>query len=178
VLLEERVPGFCPTSGGASQASLAGALMPRIRDLAADFLPAFLRSDRKITVIGGTPLDFSTFAPVAANPEGALEIVMQPDPVVQVGQSIGSLRIRAVSGAGTPIEKVGVAVWVVGPQGTVRDALGGALRKVTTENDAAFGTVAYDNPFVGAPGTYRICAVGSLPEFTFRAVCSVPFQVN
>lgn len=177
VLLETRVPGFCPTSANASQASLAGALPARVRDFAARFLPA-LRTDRKITVIGGTPLDFSTFAPVAADPEGALQIVSQPNPNVQVGQSIGTLRILAVSGAGTPIEKVNVSVWVVGPNGTVNGALGGQLRKPTSENDAAFGTVVYDNPFKGPPGTYRICAVGSQADFTFTAVCSVPFNVN
>jgi hypothetical protein len=178
VLLEERTPGFCPTSGTIGQASLAGSLPARIRALAAAALPALFRSDRKITVIGGTPLDFSTFAPVAANPEGYLEIVSQPDPVVQTGQSIGTLRIRALSGAGTPLEKVSVALWVVGPQGTVNGALAGTLRKLTVENDAAFGTVTFDNPFRGAAGTYRICAAGSAPEFTFRAVCSVPMQVN
>jgi len=176
VLLEERTPGFCPTSG-ASQASIAGALPNRLRNLLATVLPS-LRSDRRITVIGGTPLDFSTFAPVAVNPQGGLEIVSQPNASIQRGQSIGTYVIRALSGAGTPIEKVSVALWVVGPSGTVNGALAGSLRKPTTENDAAFGTVMFDNLFVGPPGDYRICAVGSLADFTFRAVCSSTVQVN
>lgn len=179
VLLEAHVPGFCGTVFPATQtASLFGPLVSVVKSL----LPApfaFARADKKAPAVGGTPLDFSRFALVAANTNGYLEFLTQPDPSPTEGEPIGNLQIRAMSGADTPMEKVVISVYLIGNYGIPAGAeLSGDLTAITQERDGLQGIATLDNVLVGKPGGYTLCATGSLAGFTFAEACSDLFNVK
>jgi hypothetical protein len=180
VLLEEHVPGFCSSVFTPVQsASLFGSLFALAKDVAQPLLSLFVMADRSAPAVGGTPLDFSRFAPVAANTNARLEFVSQPNPTPTESQPIGTFQVRARSGAGTPMEKVLVTVYIFNNQGVPAGAvLSGDLSAYTEERDGVQGIATFDNVIVGKPGGYTVCATGSLAGFTFAEACSNLFNVR
>jgi hypothetical protein len=182
VVLEDYQPGFCPPLSAAQSASLLGPLV----SIAKRILPAALTNRfflPRITVVGGTPLDFSRFAPVASLSNGHLEFVSGPDAVVTENQSIGNIQVLAVSGDGTPMEKVLVNLYLVTNNGEPAGAiLSGDLTSYTQEHIGMWGIAAFPDDgrivTVGKPGGYRVCATGVLAGFTFPDVCSDRFHAR
>src|SRR5690606_23978397 len=76
VLLSTHAPTFCPPEPG--RASLIGAVASLLEPIAPAAIRGLFRSDLRIRVVGGTPLDFSEFAPVGAHPIGTLAILQGP----------------------------------------------------------------------------------------------------
>ena len=182
VVLEDYQPGFCPPLSAAQSASFMSPLLA----IARRVLPASMK-DRlflpKITVVGGTPLDFSRFALVASLSNGHLEFVSGPNAVVTENQSIGNIQVLAVSGDGTPMEKVLVNLYLVTNNGEPAGAiLSGDLTSYTQEHNGMWGIASFpdDGPIVtvGKPGGYRVCATGVLAGFTFPDVCSDRFHAR
>lgn len=176
VVLENWNPTFCPASGAnlstaslfAPVASVARALVP------ARFRALFMRGG--VPVIGGTPLDFSIFAPVAANTAGTLEFVTPPPAVVVAGQPIGVIEVRARSGNGTPMERVKVTLSIKTNFGVPAGAeISGDLESYTGERAGEEGIATFPDDgtsvIVGKAGGYRVCADGELSGFTFTQVC-------
>ncbi|MGH7470528.1 MAG: hypothetical protein ACRENP_21495 [Longimicrobiales bacterium] len=180
VLLEEHVPGFCPPPAVQSASIFAS-----ISSIARRFIPTSLSvlfaGDTKAGAVGGTPLDFSRFAPVASKTTGALEFVVGPNPVVVAGQSIGTIQVRARSGDGTPMERVLVTLTIRGNNGEPAGAfLSGDLSSFTQEANGAIAVFPDDgNPVVvGKAGGYRLCANASFGGFTFNEICSAVFNAR
>lgn len=178
VLLEAREPSFCTQAFPQVQsASLLGSLGSMVtRPLMALFV-----TDRKAPSLGGTPLEFSRFAPVAANVLGSLEFVTQPNAVNVEGQPIGEIRVRARSGGGTPMEKVEITLSIRANQGIPAGAvLSGDIVSDTDESQgiAVFPDDGGQPVSVGKPGGYLLCANGAMLGFTFPEVCSDQFHVR
>lgn len=181
VLLENYEPVVCgdifPQT--LTAASLAGPAISLVRSL----LPTawFVRDDRLAGSIGGTPLEFSTFAPVAADVAGSLEFVKEPRRRSVEGQSIGEIQVRALSGAGTPIERVKVTLSIKQNQGEPAGAeISGDFESYTDEaaGIATFPDEGGQDISVGKPGGYLLCANGVLSGFTFPEVCSSQFFIG
>jgi hypothetical protein len=173
-LLSAYVPTFCPPS--VQSASVMGPVLALVRTLLPRPLLALMMTDKRVPHTGGSALDFSTFTPVAANTNGHLELVSGPNSVVTVGESIGVIRVRARSGAGTPIEKVKVTLAVENNSGTPAGAvLSGDVEAFTSEED---GIATFENASVGKPGGYIICATAELGGFAFERVCTGLFQAQ
>ena len=164
----------------ASVASAVGSIfLPRP-------LAAALMTDRKAPSTGGSPIDFSEFAAVAADPQGRVEWVMAP----QNGdddQPLADIVVRAVTGEGTPIERVEVTLELVGNEGVPAGASfcpAGAPScplptALTLETLSGFDPVAtFTGVQVWKPGRYTICAQGSLNGFSFEETCEVLFIKN
>lgn len=174
-LLSDYAPTFCPPADGALQASLLGTFAAFTRSvLPARWLAMF--TDVRTPKVGGSALDFSRFAPVAADPEGRLEMLTGPVSVAGTGQSIGPVVIRALSGGGTPMERVLVTLYVANNSGVPAGAeLVGDPTGYTVEND---GTVTIDGVTINKTGGYTICARGELNGFSFTEACSDLFHVR
>jgi hypothetical protein len=175
VLLEFSTPSFCGEAFPTVQsASLLGAAIDLARGLLPRPLLAAFFSDRQAPSLGGTPLNFSHFAPVAAQVEGSLEWVTPPPGVVVEGEPLGPLEVRALSGAGTPIEKVLVALSIRANQGVPAGAvLSGDTSAVTDEERgiATFPDGGADAPSIGKPGGYLVCANATLTGYEFPEAC-------
>ncbi len=174
-LLTTYVPTFCPPTGGALQASLLGSVIAVTRSvLPARWLAMF--SDIRTPVVGGSALDFSRFAPVAADVGGRIEMVSGPAEVVKAGTSIGPIVVRGLSGGGTPMERVRVNMYIEKNRGIPAGAvLIGNTSGYTNEID---GTVTIDGLTIRKPGGYTICVRGELDGFTFQEVCSAKFHIR
>ncbi|MGH7503065.1 MAG: hypothetical protein ACREL7_15165 [Longimicrobiales bacterium] len=178
VLLEEFVPGFCPATSSAQTASIIAPFAALARRLMPSSISARLFADTKVRVVGGTPLDFSLFAPVAALTIGSLHWVSPPPSVVISGQPLGNLEVQALSGAGTPMEKVSVELYLGGNQGVPAGAfLSGDVTSFTQERAGLLGIAQFPDglaaaPSVNKPGGYTLCARGSLDGFTFTESCT------
>lgn len=186
VLLQPYSPTFCasaPPAPVAAQASLVGSFF----EVAVNLLPravrtAFFFENREVPSLGSTPLDFSFFQTIAANPAGYLEWASEPGPVQVEGQPLGAA-VRALSGDGTPAEKVVIELYIAGNQGTPAGAvITGDPEATTQEPDgvATFSTAAVDKP-----GGYTVCARvldatdltppdgdAEIAAFTFSEVCT------
>lgn len=174
-LLSTYSPTFCPPRDVPQQASLLGTLTALSRSVLPARLVAMF-SDVRTPVIGGSALDFSRFAPVAASTSGRLEMSHEPVSVAKSGQSIGPVVIRAVSGGGTPMERVAVRLYVERNRGVPAGAvLIGETSGYTRESD---GTVTLDGLTIPKPGGYIICARGELDGFSFAETCSSRFHVR
>jgi hypothetical protein len=179
VLLEDHQPSFCPLSSIQS-ASLFGPVASLVRRILPSSRSSALFATR-IGVIGGTPLDFSRFSPVAANVSGYLEFVQGPNPIVIEGQPIGDILVRARSGAGTPMEKVLITLTLVTNNGVPAGAvLSGDVASYSEERNGEEGVASFPDdglpPSVGKPGGYRLCATGELAGYTFPTICSDRFH--
>ena len=86
-------------------ASLRSTLGGAVAFLGRAFLPqplaASLMNDRRAPSTGGTPIDFSRFAPVAADPNGRLRFVEPPKDGFSDGV-LDPIVVEALSGSGTP----------------------------------------------------------------------------
>jgi hypothetical protein len=178
VLLETRSPSFCDQAFLEMQsASLLGSLGTL---LARPILALFV-TDRLAPSLGGTPLEFSRFAPVAADVRGSLEFVTQPTSVVVEGEPIGVIEVRARSGAGTPMEKVRITLSIRANQGVPAGAVISGDTVSLTDEDRGIATFPDGDgvaPSVGKPGGYLLCANGELAGFTFPEICSDQFHVR
>lgn len=174
-LLTQHLPEFCRSASSARQASLAGGFTAIARAvLPARLLAMF--SHVRTPVVGGSALDFSRFAPVIAGTSGRLELVEGPKSVVHRGKSIGPIVVRAVSGGGTPIERVQVTLYLKRNKGVPAGAvLVGNTKGYTLEAD---GTVTIDGVTIAKPGGYVVCARGELSGFTFAETCSQLFHIR
>ncbi|MHB1170701.1 MAG: hypothetical protein ACYC28_15605 [Longimicrobiales bacterium] len=174
-LLSAYSPTFCPPVDTPVQASIAGSFATLTRAVLPGRLLTMF-SDVRTPRIGGSALDFSRFAPVAADVQGRLEMVNGPISVATAGQSIGNIVIRAMSGGGTPMERVQVTLYVFGNSGVPAGAvLVGEASGYTIEDD---GTVSLDGLTITKPGGYTICARGELNGFSFSEACSGLFHVR
>ena len=175
VLLGEYVPGFCPAP---QQASILGSF----KAIARALLPsAWFAGDTKVRVIGGTPLDFSRFAPVASNVNGTLQFAQLPNANVTEGQSIGQVQVRARTGDGTAMEQVEVRLFLLNNQGVPAGAvLSGDSISLTLEQNGGVATFPDDGNVlrVGKPGGYSLCASATGDGFTFANVCTVIHAKN
>jgi hypothetical protein len=176
VVLEEHVPGFCPVS----TAQTASVISPFVA-LAKRVLPATLRSvlfaDTRVRVVGGTPLDFSRFAPIAAQTDGTLEFVTTPPSVVTEGVPLPTIQVLARSGNGTPMEVVDVTLSLRRNNGVPAGAvLSGDKQSPTREQNGLQGIATFPDDgnllIVGKPGGYLLCANGILDQFTFEEICA------
>jgi hypothetical protein len=177
VLLETlpAAPTFCGQNN-LQTASLLGGAASFLRELVPESWRLVFFGDRSVTVVGGTPLDFSTFSAVTAHADGFLEMLQGPESVVVQGEPIGNIRIGAKSGAGTPMEKVKITLSVYNNQGVPAGAvLSGTTEGYTSEDD---GTVTLSEAVLGKAGGYIICADGQLNGFTFAQVCSSLFTAR
>jgi hypothetical protein len=177
VVLEEHVPGFCPTST-AARASLISPFVAIAKRLMPANLSTALFADTKVRVVGGTPLDFSRFIPIAAATDGFLEFVTQPPPEVTEGVPLPTILVRARSGNGTPMEIVDVTLSIKTNNGIpAGGVLFGDKQSFTKEASGVQGIATFPDDgstlFVGKPGRYLLCANGTLNEFTFEEVCVV-----
>lgn len=177
VVLEEHVPGFCATST-ASQASIASPFLALAKRLMPARLSAVLLADTKVRVVGGTPLDFSRFIPIAAATDGFLEFVTSPPSEVTEGAPLPPILVRARSGSGTPMEVVDVVLTIRNNNGVpAGGVLFGDKQSFTREANGVQGIATFPDDgttlFVGKPGRYLLCANGTLNEFTFEEVCTV-----
>lgn len=165
--------------------ALAGrALLPQ------PLYAAALVSDRLAPSSGGTPIDFSGFAPVAANPGGYLEFVTPPTDGT-AGQPLETIRVQALSGEGTPMELVEIQLYVMGNQGTPAGATFCETESTEDCDDTAFtiealdgyGTLAeFTDATLWKAGGYRVCAraldsAGAV-DFTFTEACSDMFHIT
>ena len=144
-------------------------------------LAAALMTDRRAPSTGGSPIDFSRFAPVAADPQGRLEWVVAP----QDGdddEALAAIVVEAVTGLGTPIELVEVSLRLIGNEGVPAGASfcpAGASTcpdpvALTQETLSGFDPVAtFNGVRIFKPGGYTICAEGALNGFTFEETCQV-----
>lgn len=168
-------PTFCGQNN-LQTASIFGGAASFLRNLVPETWRLVFFGDRSVTVVGGTPLDFSTFSAVTAQADGFLEMLQGPDSVVVKGESIGNIKIAAKSGAGTPMEKVKITLSVYNNQGVPAGAeLSGTIEGYTSEDD---GTVTFSEAVLGKAGGYIICANGELSGFTFEQACSPLFHVR
>jgi hypothetical protein len=175
-LLSSYSPTFCPTPETIQTASVLAPLTAFARSLLRTSGLIAL-DDVKAPRVGGSALDFSHFAPVAANTEGHLEMLTGPPDVAAPGASLGPISIRARSGGGTPVERVLVTLYVLNNSGLPAGAvlLGDDVTGYTTEDD---GTVVIDGTSINKTGGYTICARGELEGFTFEEACSPMFHIR
>lgn len=181
VLLEAFAPDFCAGAFPALQSASIGA--PALA-LARGLLPsswfAVAVTDRKAPSLGGTPLEFSTFAPVAAEVEGQLEFLTVPASRTTEGESLGEIRVQARSGGGTPIEKVLVTLSISTNEGAPAGAvLAGDVASFTDEDEGVAVFPDDGAPLtIGKPGGYLLCANATLGGFTFPEVCTARFHIG
>ncbi|HSG49113.1 MAG TPA: hypothetical protein VLA43_14935, partial [Longimicrobiales bacterium] len=154
--------------------------------------------DRRASSVGGTPIDFSTFAPVAANRSGSLVFLEPLADAFQnatAGVPLGPIVVQALSGEGTPMELVEVELYVAGNQGEPAGATFcdpaatdpsqcANPKEFTQEAASGYGTAA---TFTGATlykaGGFRICARATEDfrggeQFTFTEACSGVFTLK
>jgi hypothetical protein len=183
-ILTPHDPGFC----NALQSSLlsrAGSTIASIASYARNFFAEpLLAAIRRTTVsgVGGSPFTFSEFTAVFADPNGSLELVKPPPSVVVVGDPF-SIEIQALSGGGTPIERVVVTLAIDGNSGAPAGATltlhpsGETGTSVQLETDEEDGKATF-NVSVNKPGGYVLCATGDLAGFTFEPVCTDLFHAR
>jgi len=141
---------------------------------------------------GGTPIEFSHFAPVAANPNGSLAFVTPPQDGT-AGEALDPIRVEALSGSGTPIELVTIRLYVAGNQGEPAGATfcdlastgGQACGDTATTREAlsGYGTLAeFDQATLYKAGGYTICAQAldssGSADFTFQEVCAPMIHIK
>lgn len=155
---------------------LAQALLP-------EPLAAALMGDRSASSTGGSAADFSRFAPVAADPEGRLEYTQPPTDGV-AGEFLNTIEVQALSGMGTPMERVNVTLVLIGNNGLPAgasfcptdpedpDCETAPVRK-TVETLSGFDPVATFDVRILKPGGYTICATGEIGGFSFEEDCEV-----
>jgi hypothetical protein len=155
-------------------------------------LYAALVTDRRTPLSSGSPIDFSTLAPVAANPMGALVFVDPPQDGT-VGEALPVIRVQALSGGGTPMERVRIQLIVAGNEGepagaSFCDVDGGQTDDCgdiafTVEELDGYGTLAeFTGAALNKPGGYRICARALLTDggrnFEFEDACSEMIHIK
>jgi hypothetical protein len=115
---------------------------------------------------GGSPIDFSHFAPVAANPAGTLQFVTPPTDGVD-GTALDTIRVAALSGGGTQIELVPIALYLSTNNGVPAGAdfcadsssSCAAPTDTTKETSTGYNTVAtFTGVTIYKPGGYQLCA--------------------
>jgi hypothetical protein len=155
-------------------ASVFAPVMKLVRGVLPRNLFAFaLRTDTRTPHVGGSALDFSVFAPVAADTEGYLTWVVDPPPIVVAGEPISpTMKVAAFSGSGTPMEKVKVIIEVDKNSGVPAGAFVSDSAAFTLETD---GIASFPQAAVNKPGGYTVCATGQLAGFTFERKCSTVF---
>jgi hypothetical protein len=200
-ILTDWEPSFsdwCPDPDDVVQASLSlgSVFTDLLRVAGRAFLPEALvaampHSDR-VSSTGGSPVDFSIFAPVATDPSGSLEAIgpLPSGGEYSVGENVGPITILAISGDGIPMERVLVTFSVAGNSGVPAGAELSCTSGdgITCEDGAAAGytsevtgTVLFPELSVDKPGGYRICATGVLEgdeDFTFTEVCTPTLNIK
>lgn len=206
-ILQPRAPNCA-----AWQTILAGeSLASRITDGARRFaswalqpqpLFAAFFNDRRAASVGGTPIDFSTFAPVAAERRGYLEFKEPPNgdfPNGTAGVAFEPIEVMAYSGNGTPMELVFVELYVAGNEGDPAGATfcdpdvdTGSVEgcdvfgdDIYTEEqpDGQDPVAVFDGVTLYKAGGFRICARavdnfrGGI-DFTFEEACSGLFNLK
>lgn len=190
-LLQSHAVGCATWWNAVTTPDLRDALGSAVAFLARTVLPqplaASLMTDRRAPSTGGSPIDFSIFAPVAADGQGELRWVVPPVDGDD-DEPLAPIVVEALSGAGTPIELVEVTLHLVGNQGIPAGASfcdpadegpcesPSALTRETVSGFdpvATFDGVLGDHARVWKPGGFTICARGTLAEFTFDEVCQV-----
>jgi hypothetical protein len=185
-LTEESCAGFRASATGLA---FSGGPLGRFLASAAETLlprPLFaaLVTDRRTPLSSGSPIDFSTIAPVAADPSGRLVFVDAPQDG-SAGTPLPLIRVQALSGGGTPLERVAIQLVVAGNEGEPAGASfcpegqteGCGDIEFTVEELDGFGTLAeFDEATLYKPGGYRICAQvldseGAV-DFDFEPACA------
>lgn len=178
-LLELTTPRFC-NPGEDSDAPQSGMLVQSAGDGAhADQWITAYRTIVRSPVVGGSPLDFSVFLAVAARTDGRLHaewtIPARPSTSTPI-----RVRVTALSGGNTPIERVPVRVFILRNRGEPAGAvLNGGLQ--SGETDEASGSVELGGFSMGKPGGYTLCVEvpqGEFAGFTFTTACSPLFNVR
>lgn len=176
ILLSEYEPNCSQYEQTIRSASLVAPILNLVRGVLPRNLFAFaLRNDTRTPHVGGSPLDFSVFAPVGADTEGTLDWVVAPPATVVAGESISpTMKVAAFSGSGTPMEKVKVIIEVQKNSGTPAGAFVSDSAAITLETD---GIASFPGAAINKPGGYTVCATGQLTGFTFEPVCAT-FQAR
>ena len=185
-LLESHAVGCAGWWNTVAASSLRETLGDAVAFLGRAFLPqplaASLMNDRRAPSTGGTPIDFSRFAPVAADPLGRLQFVEAPTDGYSDG-ALNTIVVEALSGAGTQVELVSVSLHLTGNNGIPAGAsfcdpeVDGPCPSptaLTIESLNGYNTVAvFDNAQIWKPGGYTLCARGTLGGYTFEETCQV-----
>ncbi len=141
---------------------------------------------------GGSPIDFSDFAPVAAEAGGHLAFLTPPADGT-AGMALNTIRVQALSGLGTPIELVQIQLYVAGNSGTPAGAtfcnpdaanpLGCNDIAYTRESSSGYDTHAeFTMSTLWKAGGYTICARAltsdEQPDFTFAEACAPMIHIK
>ena len=173
-LLSPREPTFCSSATNLQKASVLGPLGSLARSLLSSAGIAMFGV--KTPAIGGSALDFSRFAPVAANPNGSAQFLKGPPSVVKPNASLGPITIRVATGRGTGIERARVTVYIKQNKGVPAGAV--LSGNPTGFTDEASGTVVIDGLRIAKPGGYTLCARAELDGFSFEVGCAPMFHVK
>lgn len=168
----------CPTYPSLQAASIFAPFAKLMRNLAPRSLFASaMRYDTRTPHVGGSPLDFSRFVPVAVNANALLEWEVPPASNVVVGGSLapGGVKVKATTLAGTPMEKVVITLYVLNNSGAPAGAEVSNAEATTAE---ANGIATWPDASVNKPGGYIVCASGKLEGFTFQTICSDMFHAK
>lgn len=200
-ILQPFTPPCAAWEAAFATPSVAASLTGGLRRFAAwAFQPqplfAAFFSDRRAGSVGGTPIDFSTFATVSANVDGYLRFVTQPTNGT-AGQPLSPVRIQALSGNGTPMELVTIQLYVAGNQGepagalfcetepgvpTGDDCSDTAVTLEALDGDGDGTLAVFDQAILYKAGGYRICARAlasdGQPDFSFAEACSDLFNLK
>jgi hypothetical protein len=192
-LLQSYTPGCGAWWAGMTQvAGLDRAFSNLLHLVGRAVLPQPLFAATRPPSTGGTPIEFSHFAPVAANPSGSLVFVVPPQDGA-AGQPLSPIKVQALSGAGTPIELVEIQLYVAGNQGepagaTFCDPEGTGNQSCedtayTIEALSGYGTLAeFDQATLYKAGGYTICAKAldssGSTDFTFQGVCAPMIHIK
>jgi len=192
-LLQGYTPGCNSWWGGVTQvAELDHAFTDLLHLVGHALLPRSLYAAVRPPSTGGTPIEFSHFAPVAANPSGSLAFVVPPQDG-KAGRPLRPIQVQALSGAGTPIELVEIQLYVAGNEGapagaTFCDPLstdGQSCNDTayTIEALSGYGTAAeFKGATLWKAGGYTICA-RAVPSpggngFSFQEACAPMIHIK
>lgn len=160
----------------------AGALTRLAQAFLPEPLAASLMTDREASSGAGRPINFSPFAPVAGNPLGSLVFVQAPQDGTD-GVPLPDIVVQALTGEGTPVERVPTRLHLQGNEGLPAGASLCAPGdpdypcletdvEFTIETLSGFNTVAvHEGTAVFKPGGYTLCARADPTFMTFTEVC-------
>ncbi|MCG6986839.1 MAG: hypothetical protein LJF06_01445 [Gemmatimonadetes bacterium] len=188
-LLQTYVPTFCGQDPPQlASTGVRGALAGMLAAAGRALLPQpLLAATLNPPATGGSPIDFSHFAPVAANPAGRLQFVTPPTDGVN-GESLPTFTVEALSGGGTQIERVTIDLYLSTNNGVPAGAsfcnstgtTCSDTTAITVEGSDGYHTVAtFTGVTIYKPGGYQLCARAATPvatpdgaSITFQDACA------
>jgi hypothetical protein len=148
------------------------------RVLLPEPLGAMAFTDRITIGYGGGATFFSRFDNRNANVNGSLQFVQGPPNVVSSSTKVFPVKVKAMSGGGSPMELVEITLSIMDNNGVPAGIVGTFTRCDGTQTAApAVGCtreedgIAYFDLSISKAGGYIMCASASAAGFTFKQVC-------